>query len=161
MRLEISTKKCFELMQNHDAFEFVKKHQKNGEKVVFTNGCFDILHRGHVELLKKARELGDVLIVAINSDDSVKRLKGEKRPINNVYDRAYVLNALKYVDAVTYFEEDTPYEILKALRPDVLVKGGDYKPVEVVGRDIVEKVVIIPFVKGYSTTKTINKVVPR
>lgn len=144
------------ILNRKNVRNFVEHHKKKGHKIVFTNGCFDIIHRGHIELLKKAGEYGDILIVAINTDDSVKRLKGDNRPINTCEDRAFVLNAIMFVDAVTSFEEDTPFEILNEIKPDVLVKGGDYKPEEVVGRDIVEKVVIIPFVKGYSTSNIIT-----
>jgi len=153
-------KKCYEIINRKEALDFVKQHKKKGHKIVFTNGCFDIIHRGHIELLKKAKEYGDILIVAINTDDSVRRLKGNNRPINTCEDRAFVLNALLFVDAVTSFEEDTPFEILNEIKPDVLVKGGDYKIEEVVGRDIVEKVIIIPFVKGYSTSNTIAAIQP-
>jgi D-beta-D-heptose 7-phosphate kinase/D-beta-D-heptose 1-phosphate adenosyltransferase len=123
--------------------------------VVFTNGCFDILHRGHIEYLKESRKLGYKLIVGLNSDESIKRLKGEQRPINNQKDRKAVLEALDCVDEVIIFNEDTPYELIKKLKPDIITKGGDYKPEEVVGNDLT-KVVIIPFVKGYSTTKTLE-----
>ena len=127
-----------------------------GFSVVFTNGCFDLLHRGHVEYLAKAADKGDVLVVGLNTDASVKRLKGERRPINKEQDRALLLAALSMVDAVVLFGEDTPYELIKAVRPDVLVKGADYKPEEIVGYDIVTsyggKVETVEFVEGYSTT---------
>jgi len=133
-----------------------------GKKVVvFTNGCFDVIHRGHVEYLYFAKSLGDLLVVAVNSDDSVKRLKGEGRPINKLEDRMTVLAALEMVDYVVPFDEDTPYEVIKLLRPDIIVKGGDYKPEEVVGKDIVEsyggKVVIAPYIRGYSTTEILRR----
>ena len=132
------------------------------KKIVFTNGCFDILHIGHVRYLKKAAALGDILIVGLNSDDSVRRIKGPDRPVNNQDDRLEVLAALDFVDYVVIFNEDTPYEIIKLCQPDFLVKGGDYKPEEVVGRDIVEgrggRLVLIPFVKGRSTTNIIEKI---
>lgn len=130
-----------------------------GLKVVFTNGCFDILHRGHVEYLSKAADKGDVLVVGLNTDASVKRLKGEGRPVNNEEARAMVLASLSFVDAVVLFDEDTPYELIKAVRPDVLVKGADYKKEEIVGYDIVTSyggtVETIPLVEGYSSTKII------
>lgn len=133
-----------------------------GARVVFTNGCFDILHRGHVEYLAAARELGDVLVVGLNADDSVSRLKGPGRPINPVDDRAAVLAALTAVDAVTVFEEDTPRELITALLPDVLVKGGDYRPDDIVGASEVRaaggEVVVVPLVPGRSTTGIINRV---
>lgn len=130
--------------------------------VVFTNGCFDILHAGHVQYLKTARELGDELIVGLNSDDSVRRLKGEGRPVNCQEDRAEILRSLSFVDRVEIFDEDTPLELIKKVKPDVLVKGGDYTANEVVGRDVVEanggKVVILPFLDGKSTTSIIDKI---
>ncbi len=130
--------------------------------VVFTNGCFDILHAGHVSYLKQAAALGDVLVVGINSDDSVRRLKGTDRPVNNVNDRVAVLGALECVDYITVFEEDTPYNLISIVKPDIIVKGGDYKPDDVVGKDIVEayggRVEILPFVNGKSTTNIINKI---
>ena len=131
-----------------------------GLKVVFTNGCFDILHRGHVEYLSKASDMGDVLVVGLNTDASVKRLKGESRPINDEQARALVLASLGFVDAVVLFDEDTPYELIKAIRPDVLVKGADYKPEEIVGYDIVTsyggKVEVVDLVEGYSTTQLLS-----
>ena len=130
-----------------------------GLKVVFTNGCFDILHRGHVEYLSRAADMGDVLVVGLNTDASVKRLKGEGRPVNNEEARAMVLASLSFVDAVVLFDEDTPYELIKAVRPDVLVKGADYKKEEIVGYDIVTSyggtVATVPLVEGYSSTKII------
>lgn len=132
-----------------------------GQRVVFTNGCFDILHRGHVEYLYAARELGDALVVGVNTDDSVRRLKGPSRPVVPLEDRLYVLAGLGCVDAVTPFAEDTPRELIAALLPDVLVKGGDYDADEVVGarevRDAGGKVVILPFVEGRSTTGLIRR----
>lgn len=131
------------------------------ERVVFTNGCFDILHRGHVEYLYAARALGDRLVVAVNTDDSVRRLKGDDRPIVPLDDRMYVLAGLGCVDAVTPFHEDTPRELLAALLPDVLVKGGDYAPDQVVGaREVREaggEVIILPFIEGRSTTGIIRR----
>ncbi len=131
-------------------------------KIVFTNGCFDIIHRGHIEYLKKAKSLGDVLIVGLNSDNSVQRLKGDKRPINNESDRAVVLRELKSVDFVVIFEEDTPLELIKKIRPDILVKGGDWPTNQIVGHEFVLKnggeVYSIPFIEGYSTTNIIKKI---
>lgn len=133
-----------------------------GKSVVFTNGCFDILHVGHVKYLKESASFGDVLVVGLNSDDSVRRLKGPERPINTQSDRAELLASLESVDYIVIFDEDTPYELIKAIQPDVLVKGGDYMPDEVVGKDIVEakggRLELIPFVEGKSTTNIINKV---
>lgn len=131
-----------------------------GLKIVFTNGCFDLLHRGHVEYLAKASDKGDVLVVGLNTDASVRRLKGESRPINDEVARATVLASLSCVDAVVLFDEDTPYELIKAVRPDVLVKGADYKPEEIVGYDVVTayggKVETVDLVEGYSTTGMIE-----
>lgn len=132
--------------------------KNNGKKIVFTNGCFDILHRGHVEYLQKAKELGDLLVLGLNSDSSVKRLKGESRPINNEKDRAIILSALECVDYIIIFEEDTPLELIKNLKPDILVKGGDYKIENVVGREYAKETMIIDFVDGYSTTKIIKNI---
>jgi len=125
------------------------------KKTVFTNGCFDILHRGHIELLNQSRNLGQKLIVGINSDASVRALKGNERPINRQEDRKAVLEALGCVDEVIIFDEPTPYNLIKRLKPDIITKGGDYKPNEVVGNDLAT-VHIIPYVDGYSTTRTIN-----
>jgi rfaE bifunctional protein nucleotidyltransferase chain/domain len=136
--------------------------REQNKKIVFTNGCFDILHRGHIEYLTKAKEFGDVLIVGLNSDTSVQRLKGKDRPINSESDRARILDALKPVDYVVIFEEDTPLRLIQMVKPDVLVKGGDYKVEEIVGSEYVMsyggKVEIIPFVEGKSTTKIIQKI---
>ncbi|HET7552233.1 MAG TPA: D-glycero-beta-D-manno-heptose 1-phosphate adenylyltransferase [Gemmatimonadaceae bacterium] len=130
-------------------------------KVVFTNGVFDLLHPGHVDVLRAARSHGDALIVGVNSDASVRRLKGESRPVRTESDRAYVLAALEAVDAVVIFPEDTPLELIRALHPDVLVKGGDYTPDTVVGRSEVEsrggRVVIVPLTAGHSTTSIIER----
>ena len=130
--------------------------------MVFTNGCFDILHRGHVEYLQRARGLGDLLVVGVNTDESVERLKGEGRPVVSQEDRVLVLAGLESVDAVTLFHEDTPRELIAALLPDVLVKGGDYQLHEVVGREEVEEaggeVIIIPLIPGRSTTDLLQKV---
>ena len=124
--------------------------------VVFTNGCFDILHRGHIEYLKKSKELGTYLIVGINSDESVRRLKGKTRPINNQWDRKFMLEELRCVDEVIIFEEDTPYELIKKIAPDIITKGGDYNVEEVVGHDLA-KTIIIPLTEGYSTSKLLKK----
>lgn len=130
-------------------------------RVVFTNGCFDILHRGHVTYLEQARLLGDVLVVGVNTDASVARLKGPGRPLMREGERALILAALSSVTAVTLFDEDTPGELIAALRPDVLVKGGDYTPEDIVGADAVEqgggRVVVIPYVEGHSTTALIQR----
>lgn len=140
--------------------DFLKRF--DGKKVVFTNGCFDILHRGHVTYLNEARKLGDALIVGLNSDASVKRLKGPQRPINNELDRMFVMQNLRCVDAVEIFAEDTPLELIKLIRPKVLVKGGDWKIDQIVGgREVISwggEVLSLNFVNGYSTTSVINKI---
>lgn len=136
-----------------------RRWTKNGLRVVFTNGVFDLLHPGHVEVLEKAAALGDRLIVGINSDASARRLgKGPERPLNPLAARARVLAALACVDAVTSFKEDTPEQLLEKLRPDVLVKGGDYRPGQVAGRRHAGKVVIIPLKHGYSTTALVRRI---
>ncbi len=137
---------------------YVSAARKAGQKIVFTNGCFDILHAGHVSVLEFSRSKGDILIVGLNSDASVRRLKGPTRPVNPQADRALVLAALESVSAVCIFEQDTPYELIKAVRPDVLVKGGDYKTSEIVGREFAKKVVRFALLKGRSTTNIIKKV---
>jgi len=133
-----------------------------GKKVVFTNGCFDLLHGGHIELLQKSKALGDILVIGLNSDSSVRSLKGENRPIQNQAERAKVLAALKYVDYIILFDEKTPENLIRGIRPDILVKGDDYKITEVVGREIVEgygaRVELIPIVQGHSTTGSIEKI---
>jgi rfaE bifunctional protein nucleotidyltransferase chain/domain len=151
------------LIYTKEKFVDVRQELKSkNKKVVFTNGCFDILHRGHVEYLNEAKSLGDYLVVGLNSDDSVKRLKGETRPLQNQDDRAFVLGSLKCVDAVIIFDEDTPYELIKTVMPDFLVKGGDWKKEDIVGSDIVSdnggKVISLKFVDSYSTTNLINKI---
>ncbi len=134
-----------------------------GKKIVFTNGVFDILHTGHVDYLSKARDLGDILVLGLNTDASVKRLnKGPERPINNEVSRATVLGALECVDYIILFDEETPYELIKAIQPDVLVKGSDYKAEAIVGYDIVKakggQVITIDLSQGFSTTNIIKKI---
>jgi len=132
------------------------------QKIVFTNGCFDLLHLGHLDYLVKAADLGDVLIVGLNSDNSVRRLKGENRPILDQNARAHLLAGFSFVTKVVVFDEDTPYELIKLVKPDVLVKGKDYKKEDVVGYDIVQKkggeVITLDLVEGYSTTGLIRKI---
>jgi len=124
-------------------------------KVIFTNGCFDMIHRMHVELLQFCKSRGDKVVVGLNSDSSVKRLKGDTRPIFNQEDRKFVLEAFESVDEVVIFDEDTPYELIKELKPDEIVKGGDYEESEVVGNDIA-KVVLFNYIEKYSTTNTLS-----
>lgn len=142
-----------------------KEWKRQSKKVVFTNGVFDILHRGHVEYLSAAKKLGDILVVGVNSDASVKRIKGPLRPIVNEYDRAFMLSQLACVDAACLFDEDTPFELIAALLPDVLVKGSDYTVDTIVGRDVVEQsggiVQTIEFVPDRSTTSIVETIVSR
>ena len=149
------------ILNKDNLAEWVAECRAKGSKIVFSNGCFDILHRGHVEYLAKAADFGDEMLIGLNTDASVKRLKGPSRPINDEYARAIVLAGLEFVSAVVLFDEDTPYNLIKAVQPDVLVKGGDYKPEDIVGYDIVTakggRVETIDFVDGYSTTRTIEK----
>jgi rfaE bifunctional protein nucleotidyltransferase chain/domain len=131
---------------------------RRGKTVVFTNGCFDLIHTGHLKVLEHCKKKGDILVVALNSDASVRKLKGPKRPILPLSDRGPLMAALKPVDFATWFGEDTPYQLIKRLKPDVLVKGGDWKPGSIVGADLVKKVVRIPLVKGRSTTGIIQDI---
>ena len=130
------------------------------EKIVFTNGCFDMIHRGHIELLKFCSQLGKKVIVGLNSDESVKKLKGDNRPVNSQEDRKILLESIRYVNSVIVFKEDTPYNLIKSLKPDIIVKGGDYNPEDVVGKDLAE-VKIFKYVEGYSTSKTIQDITNR
>ncbi len=148
---------------NIDEFLKIRESLRNEEKkLVFTNGCFDLIHRGHVDYLTKARELGDGLVVALNSDSSVRKLKGEGRPVVSLIDRAYVLSNLKCVDFVISFDEETPFEIISKVIPDVLVKGGDWKIDQIVGRDVVEKnggkVYSLKYVDNYSTSSILERI---
>lgn len=138
--------------------KIVENLKKKGKRIVFTNGCFDIIHSGHIKIFRKSKKLGDILIVGLNSDASVRRLKGMSRPIVNQAGRADVLSEMRCVDYIVIFDEDTPVEVIKNLKPDVLVKGGDYRTDEIVGRNFVKKVVRIPLVKGVSTTNIIEKI---
>lgn len=126
------------------------------QKIVFTNGCFDILHLGHIDYLSKAADLGNILIIGVNTDGSVSRIKGPQRPLQDQESRSVILASLKFVDAVVLFDEDTPYELIRQIQPDILVKGADYKPEEIVGYDIVMakggKVITLDFLPGYSTS---------
>lgn len=141
--------------------EKVLKRVRRRKTVVFTNGCFDLLHVGHLRVLEACREHGDILVVGLNADGSVKRLKGSLRPLQPLRERAELLAALRPVDYVTYFSEDTPLRLIRRLRPDVLVKGGDWAGTRIVGREFVRKVVRVPLVRGRSTTGTIETVLKR
>ncbi|MFA8299032.1 MAG: D-glycero-beta-D-manno-heptose 1-phosphate adenylyltransferase [Hyphomicrobiales bacterium] len=140
----------------------INEWNENNEKVVFTNGCFDLIHQGHIDYLAKAADLGDRLIIGLNTDNSVKRLKGENRPIKDEYSRAFILAAMSFVDAVVLFDEDTPYELIKQVQPDILVKGADYKPEDIVGYDIVMekggKIKTLDFLPGFSTSLIESKI---
>jgi rfaE bifunctional protein nucleotidyltransferase chain/domain len=145
-----------------DAQKKVAEWKSKGEKVVFTNGCFDILHLGHVDYLEKARNLGNRLVVGLNTDSSVSRYKGADRPVQDEKSRARVISSLQFVDMVVLFDQDTPQELISTLVPDVLVKGSDYLAENIVGADVVKnaggEVKTIDFVKGYSTSKVIEKI---
>ena len=145
-----------------EAVTHVKSWQNEEKKVVFSNGCFDILHLGHIDYLEKARALGQKLVIGLNTDESVTKLKGVSRPVNNELSRARILAALAFVDAVVLFNEDTPYELIKAIRPNILVKGDDYLAENIVGADIVEanggNVKTVSLVQGYSTSSLIEKI---
>jgi D-beta-D-heptose 7-phosphate kinase/D-beta-D-heptose 1-phosphate adenosyltransferase len=144
-----------------EAKEIVRSLNAENKSVVFTNGCFDILHVGHLELLEKAKSFGDVLIVGMNSDSSMKQIKGPDRPILTEQDRARLLAAIEMVDYVVLFDEETPFELLRQIKPNILVKGGDYKLNEIIGRDVVDEVKIIPFVRGKSTTNIIDTILSK
>ena len=157
---EIQQRKIFKL---EDLVRQIAVWRFHSNKIVFTNGCFDILHHGHIDYLGKAADLGDMLVVGVNADSSVKKLnKGASRPIQNENDRALILSSLQMVDAIIIFEEDTPAELIRRLQPDVLVKGGDWKENEIVGADTVKArggiVTTIPYVDGYSTTAIEKKI---
>lgn len=136
----------------------LETEKRRGRKVVFTNGCFDIIHAGHIHYLCKARELGDILVIGLNSDASVRKLKGDERPINNEQDRAFVLSGLKAVDYVVIFDEETPYNLIRTISPHLLVKGGDYAIEEIVGREFSEETIVLPFIDGKSTSSTIEAI---
>ena len=157
--MEKATDKIKELTTAKD---LVKQWKREGKKVVFTNGCFDILHLGHVDYLEHARDLGDKLVLGLNTDDSIGRFKGPNRPIQDQISRAHVLASLQSIDLVVFFNEDTPHRLIVELLPDVLVKGSDYLAENIIGADVVKKnggvVKTIEFVPGYSTTRIIEKI---
>jgi rfaE bifunctional protein, domain II len=144
------------------SIEIVNQWKAKGEKVVFTNGCFDLLHLGHVDYLEKARALGDRLVIGLNTDASVSKFKGPERPLQDQVSRARILASLQFVDLVVYFNEDTPHDLISALIPNILVKGSDYLAENIVGADVVKKaggeVKTIDFVSGYSTTRIVEKI---
>ena len=150
------------ILERNELREKMEELRNNGKKIAFTNGCFDILHVGHVRYLREARKTADVLVLALNSDSSVRSIKGEKRPLMNEKERAEILAALEFVDFVTIFPELTPLELINYLKPDVLIKGGDWPEEKVVGREEVKqwggRVAIIPEVEGKSTTNIVEKI---
>lgn len=133
-----------------------------GKKIVFTNGCFDIIHLGHIDYLSNARALGNALIIGLNTDYSVKRIKGSSRPITDEHSRAMILASMQFVDAVVLFDDDTPYELIREIKPDILVKGNDYKNLDIVGADIVRQnggtVTTLDYLEGYSTSNIIERI---
>lgn len=145
------------LLTQNELLSQVRQARREGKKVVFTNGCFDVIHRGHIQYLQEARALGDLLILGLNSDESVQILKGPERPVNSQDDRAYVLGNLQSVDWICVFDEETPIDLIQAIRPDILVKGGDYTAEEVVGAEFAKSVKIVDYVEGYSTSNTLKK----
>lgn len=161
-KLDLIKSSIFESAENANFKRLLAYWQFKDKRIVFTNGCFDIVHLGHVEYLAKAKEEGDILIVGLNSDSSVRRLKGTGRPINDENMRAVVMASLRFVDAVVIFDEDTPYNLINSIQPDVLVKGADYRPEDIVGYDVVMakggRVATIELTSGYSTTAIENKI---
>lgn len=145
----------------HDIESYITYWNLKNQKIVFTNGCFDILHRGHVEYLAQASNHGDVLVIGLNTDSSVRKIKGDSRPVQDEYARAILLASLNFVTAVIFFDDDTPYNLINSIQPDVLIKGSDYNIEDIVGYDIVTakggEVVTIDFIEGYSTTSIIEK----
>ncbi|WP_242921512.1 D-glycero-beta-D-manno-heptose 1-phosphate adenylyltransferase [Pontibacter liquoris] len=154
-----STDKIFSLPQLQ---EQLRQWRVQDQKIVFTNGCFDLLHLGHVDYLEKARQLGDKLVLGLNTDASISRIKGPSRPLQDEMSRARIMASLLFIDAVVLFDNDTPLELIKAVQPDILVKGDDYAVVQIVGHDVVEarggEVKTVPLVKGYSTTNIVKKI---
>ena len=148
----------------NDLKSLVDKLRRNNKKIVFTNGCFDIIHPGHIHLLKKSKSMGDVLMVALNSDSSIKKIKGEQRPFNIEKDRIKILESIRFVDYVTVFSNETPKELIKLIKPDILVKGGDYNKTEIVGyKTVIQyggKVETVALLEGYSTSDLINNFNP-
>lgn len=159
--LEIISSKIFTSQSDPKLAQQLSLWHQGNKRLVFTNGCFDILHAGHVDYLSRAAELGEKLIVGLNTDASVTRLKGANRPVNSQYARSQLLAALFFVDAVVWFDDDTPYNLIKTIQPSILVKGGDYNESEIVGSDLVKanngKVVVMNLVEGYSTSELIRK----
>jgi rfaE bifunctional protein nucleotidyltransferase chain/domain len=161
--MNLSWEKVKSKIKNWEELKFqIETWKSENKKVVFTNGCFDILHYGHINYLSKAKDKGDYLVVALNSANSISKLKGTHRPINDDLTRLHIMASLEFVDVITVFEEDTPYELIKTVAPNILVKGGDWKPEEIVGSDIViangGEVKSLPFIEGYSTSGIESKI---
>lgn len=150
------------MLEENKILEHVTSIKKTNKKIVFTNGCFDLVHRGHIEMLASTADLGDRLIIGLNTDTSIKHLKGENRPIIDEYSRSILLASLQFIDAIVLFSENTPKKIIETIIPDVLAKGGDYNLEEIAGYDVVTKnggmVVLVPFIDGYSTSSIIHKI---
>ncbi len=146
------------IISRREVVSLVKEEREKDRRIIFTNGCFDIIHIGHIELLRKAKDRGDILIVGLNSDRSVREIKGEGRPILDERSRATVLSSINYVDYVVIFDEKTPYSLIKAIKPDILLKGKDWKEDEIVGRDIAGEIARVDIVPGYSTTEILEKI---
>jgi len=160
-KLEIIKNKIF--TEKKSAFATLQTWRFKEQKIVFTNGCFDIVHRGHLEYLSQASNLGHKLVMGLNTDASVQRLKGPNRPINDEYSRALLLASLAFIDMVVFFDEETPYDLIKFIQPDVLVKGSDYNAEDIVGYDIVKakggEIITLDFIEGFSSTGIINKII--
>lgn len=160
-KLEIIKNKIF--TDKNDVFATLQTWRFKEEKIVFTNGCFDIVHRGHLEYLAEASNLGHKLVMGLNTDASVQRLKGPNRPINDEYSRALLLASLGFIDMVVFFDEETPYDLIKFIQPDILVKGSDYNAEDIVGYDIVKakggEIITLDFIEGFSSTGIINKII--
>ena len=150
------------ILNINDLAKIINEWRLNGDKIVFTNGCFDLIHLGHLEILARSADLGDKLVVAINSDMSIKKIKGNLRPIIEEDSRAKQLAAIEFIDAVILFNEDTPHNLISSINPDIITKGGDYKKNDVIGKELMNKkageVVIIPLTQGYSTTSILEKI---
>jgi D-beta-D-heptose 7-phosphate kinase/D-beta-D-heptose 1-phosphate adenosyltransferase len=153
------------IKERKELLRIIKNLKAKGNRIVFTNGCFDLLHIGHIRYLEKARTLGDILVVGVNSDSSVRKLKGPQRPVLNVKERAEILSGLECVDYITIFDEIDPLKLITSLKPNVLAKGGDWTKEQIVGKEVVERlggeVVIIPFIKGASTSNLIGTILKR
>ena len=149
------------VISKEKAKKIINKLKKENKKIVFTNGCFDLLHPGHIKLLEEAKKLGDYLFVGLNSDKSIKKIKGEKRPILSQDARARILSAVEYVDYIILFDDPTPYRLIKSLKPHYLVKGADWKKEEIIGKEFVQKVYRVKILKNFSTTLLIKKILEK